>query len=416
MVGVLACAGILGKAIADATRRGSAAWLVPAVVVLIALLTVTTSPGSPTNPAAATSGGVNLVLGRSGLGLLAAAAMAIAFTLVLAPIRDGGELLVACVVGAASTAVLSATVPLIWGLAAAVAAGALAVRWIAVAPGPATLAAGRIGGVGAGCLLGAAAFIPPAGGVYEPRAVLSGAVLAVGMCCLLGLVPFGGWAAGTAGHVRGADFAPWGLLFAPAMLVSAMDLAPQLVPGGEIPFNNTLLVFGLVTMIVSGVAAARARDDARYARLLIADLAFAAAGVGTTHPQGRTGAFIIVLTHLCIGPLLLNSSRAGLHAQRSLAWLSVSGVPPTPAFWGRYLVLIGCTATAPAAMAAGLTGGTVLFLVALEGTVRAHRHADARAGEPTPTRLQRGAAWAVAGVAIVIGLAPAVAAHGVFGI
>jgi hypothetical protein len=214
--------------------------------------------------------------------------------------------------------------------------------------------------------------------------------------------------------VRGTAIAPWGLLLVPSLILSAMVVSPQLIVGGRIPFNNALLVSGLLTGITSGVAAMRVAPHARYGRVMIADLGLAAAGVGTTHSEGRTGAFLIILTHLCIGTLLLHPIQAGLRGQRRIAWLELSGVPPAPAFWGRFLVLVGCTATAPSATIAGIVAVTLLFLVAMERGIRTTDD-EGLPGPRVPWR-QGVVGWGVATAGLTIGLAPGAAARAVFGI
>ena len=78
--------------------------------------------------------------------------------LVLAPTIEGPELLTVGLVGAATIVAVTATNPVVWALGLVGAVGVLALRWIAVAPGRATLAAGRVAVGGSAALLAAAPF------------------------------------------------------------------------------------------------------------------------------------------------------------------------------------------------------------------------------------------------------------------
>src|SRR5207302_1641888 len=242
----------------------------------------------------------------------------------------------------------------------AIAVATIAVRWITTAPHRATLATGRIAGLGAATLIAAAAFVPAAGTTLDARTALAGGCLAAGTATLLGLLPLGGWAAASTGLVRGADVAPWALLVAPTVLLGALALLPALPAGARNPFANVLLVMGLLSAVWGGLMALRTPEPARYGRVLLADLALAAAGLGSTHGPGRLGCFVLVLTHLGAAPLLLQSARSALDRQRRLAWLGLCGLPPTPAFWGRYLVLLGLSAANADALLLGLVASAAL--------------------------------------------------------
>jgi hypothetical protein len=402
--------GALAVALIGPLRRWRrTAWVVPALAGLCGLVVSTAAPWP--GPAASDRYGATLALGRPGAGLLVAAGLALALTLALAPRLDGGEVLTACSVGAACVVALAATVPIIWGVAVAVAVACLSVRWITTTPHPATLAAGRVAGVGAAALLAAAAFLPGAGPAVDTRTALAGGCLAAGVAALVALLPLGGWAAACTGVVRGADIAPWALLLAPSLLLESAVLLPGLPAGARVPFANVLLCLGVVSALWGSLMALGSPEPARYGRVLISDLALAAAGLGSTHEAGRLGAFVIVLTHLGAAPLLLHAERPGLRRQRWVAWLALSGLPPTPAFWGRYLVLLALTAANWSTFLVGLAAATALL-----GTAARSLGARGRAGEVAPApQAARLLAWAVAAALLALGLAPAALTGDVFG-
>jgi hypothetical protein len=409
LAGVWVVGGLAAALLGPLRRRRRLAWTVPAIAGLCALAVSTTAPWP--GPAASARYGASFALGRPGAGLLVAAGIALALTLALAPRLDGGEVLTACAAGAACAVALAATVAIVWSVAIAIAVATISVRWITTAPHRATLAAGRIAGLGAAALIAAAAFLPGAGPTLDARTALAGGCLAAGVSALLALIPLGGWAAASTGLVRGADVAPWALLVAPTVLLGSLALMPGLPPGARNPFANVLLVMGLVSALWGGLMALRSTEPARYGRVLIADLALAAAGLGSTHASGRLGCFVLVLTHLGAAPLLLHTARSALDRQRRLAWLSLSGLPPTPAFWGRYLVLLSLAAASGTALLAGLAASAALMGTAARALAGGWRPGDAL---PAP-RVTRVLAWSVALGLLGLGFAPAWLTTGVFG-
>jgi len=407
-------AGVLAAALLPRLRLRRAAGLAPLAAGLSALA-ATRSEAWP-GPLASVGYGGHLELGRIGLGLIVAGGVALSVSLSLAPYLDGGEVLPACLVGAAVVVALSATVPLIWGLAFAVAVGALAVRWIGAAPGRGSLAAGRVAGLGAAALIGAATFLPSAGPGVATRTALAGGLLAGGISTLLGLLPVGGWAAGAVASIRGGDLAAWGLLLAPAVLLSAGTAIPDLPAGAHTPTANVLLCLGLASALFGSAMAAVAPPQERYGRVLLADLALAAAGLGSTHSAGRLGGLLIVLTHLAAAPLLLHPPRPGLARPRQLSWLALTGVPPTPSFWGRLLILEALAATSGSALAAGICAAGGLLAGALAGLTSAASAASAVDDAGQPAVATRLLAWLVPLCALGIGLAPAGIAGRIFGV
>lgn len=409
--GVWGGCGLLASILLPLLRRRRLAWLAPLVAGLLALVVAVADhwPG----PAATGGYGASMVIGHPGIGLLAGAGVALAATFLLAPRLDGGEVLAAGFVGAATVVILSARVPIIWSVAVAAAVAALGARWIAAAPGRAALSTGRVAGLGAAALLAAAAFLPGAGPAIDTRTALAGGLLAGGICAELALVPLGGWGAAAIGAVRAADLAPWLLLLAPAVLFTTGVLLPILPLGARTPLQNVLLGLGLVTAVYSGLQALRERTTA-YGRVVIADFALAAAALGTQHSPARLGGYLLVLTHLCAAPLLLHAPRPGLERQRRLAWLGLVSLPPLPGFWGRFLVLqaffaAGNRVSVPAYVAVGLlTAVAVRALVGRERPLAPDATAAGRVGEAV--------AWLSVAALLGVGLAPEPIAHAIFGL
>ncbi|HXA30530.1 MAG TPA: hypothetical protein VN193_17490 [Candidatus Angelobacter sp.] len=408
---VWAACGVLAAVLLPLLRRRRLAFVAPALAGLLGLA-VTVSDRWP-GPTSAAGYGASLTLGHPAVGLLVAAGLSLAATFALAPRLEGGEVVAAAVTGAAVVVVLSATVPIIWSVAVAVAVATVAVRWIAAAPGRASLAAGRVAGLGAAALLAAAAFIPRAGPAIDTRTALAGGLLAGGISAILAIVPLGGWAAAGMSALRGADVAPWALLLAPALLFTVGLLLPAQPLGTRTPLANTLLGLGLVTAIYSALQALRDRRSA-YGRVLIADLAFAAAALGTQHTTALLGGYLIVLAHLCAAPLLLNPARAGLERQRRMAWLSLVTVPPLPGFWGRFLCLQAFSAAGNRVSIPAYAAVVVLTAVAVRGL--AGRGTSPHRETPPAGMAGRALGWVVVAALFGLGLAPEPIARHVFGV
>ncbi len=121
---------------------------------------------------------------------------------------------------------------------------------------------------------------------------------------------------------------------------------------------------------------------------------------------------MIVLTHLTLAPILLRSEASGLGWPRRVAWALLSGVPPSPSFWGRLLLL--------EALAAGNIGSTIAAVLAMTAifvaTVVASSTRSSSTTEPGwRIRTSDLAAWGLVAVAIAIGLAPQSLTGFVFG-
>lgn len=397
---VLALAWLAAVPLALALRRGRRrrlAALLPAVLGPISLVVA-----AARWPGALAGGGTDLALGRPGAGLLALAGPATAVAVLLAPGAGGTEVAIACAVAAAAVLLLSATAPLVWATAAAAAMAIVAVRWITRAPGRPTLAAGRIAGLGAAALLVSASLLPPALVEGDARSRVAGLLLAAGLAACLAVLPLGGWAAGAVSTIRGIDVGLWSLLAAPALLVSAGRVVPELVTATRDTATTALLVAALAGSLWAGLQAFRADAATRYARLWLADLALAVAGLASLHDAGRLGGWLLVVSHVVVGPLLLQRPRPGTQRPHRVAWLALTGVPPAPAAWGRLLVLEGLAATGRLPLVLGVIAAAITTGVAVRSLVA---NADEPAGAPA-ARPVRVLAWTTVVAALAVGLAP----------
>jgi hypothetical protein len=337
-------AGLLGATALPALRLRRAAVIVP-VAAFVAVMFAVLAP-APAVPLAESGAGFNL--DRTSQGMLALTAGATALYLLTVGRVRGPELGLAGIAGAAAAIALSAQHPLVWGAALLVAMAALALRWIAVAPGRATLVAGRAPVLGAGALLAVAAFTPLTTAALDPRPALVGALAAVGLGAIIGLLPLGGWAVTALEALPPAEAAAWPLIIAPAALLCVVRAAGGLPPVGLSVFGHLLLIGGLSTAAWHGVLAV-IRPSGRYHRVLLADLGLAAATVGSGLPGlALTIVLLGTLTHLVCAPLLLAEGRLP-HRVRVLSWLLLSGVPPAPSFWFRLLAVQAAAAVGPQA-------------------------------------------------------------------
>ena len=375
-----------------------------APLVLVALSLLTAKGGTPPDPL----GGGGLSLPREGAGLLSASPAAFWLCLLLAERLDGRELLGIGMVGGATVLLLSTGSALLFGIAALLAVAALSLRWIAVAPGRATLAAGRVAGTGAAALVAASLLLPSVSPESQPGMV--GGLLVVGVLALAAVVPLGGWASGALAELGASDFGAWLVLLAPAVLLSAFAIPGKLPVLASLAFDHTILTCGLIGAVWAGLMSLRAGPATRYGRVAIGDLALIAAGVGTGEAAALGGALVLVLTHLVAAPVLLQTPRPGLGPPRRAVWLAVCGLPPSPAFWGRFLILEACVAFNGTVAAASLVASGLITVAAVVTVAR---------GEPaTGTRAPHhriAAAWAFALLGLVVGVLPMGAVHLVFG-
>ena len=398
--------------VASALPRQRFARLVAIVPLAGAALTLiatrSTSPAVPLGGLGAIAG-----LDRAGQGLLVAAGISLAFVVALQPAVDAGIGRAIGVVGAAATLAMASNDPLVTALVLTAAAGTLALRWIGQAPGRVTLAAGRVAGTGTAALIAASPFLPLTGFTAGVRPVVVAALLVAGVASLLAVYPFGGWAAGLLGSVRPLEVAPWLVLIVPVVLLLA-ERIPGGVLGDGVPlFEHVLLVIGLGSAAWGGYWAVRGPARARYGRIFMSDVALCVAAVGGARVSPAvSGALIILLTHLTVAPILLRPGDVELAWPRRVAWTLLSGIPPSPGFWGRFLILealaagnIGSTVTAVFAMTA-IFIATVIAASTRTVAVQ-HRRWQARAPEV--------AAWLLVAVGIAIGLGPQSLSGFVFG-
>jgi hypothetical protein len=289
----------------------------------------------------------------------------------------------------------------------------MGVRWVAAAPARATLAAGRVATLGAAALVAASVFLPVDVATVSPRAHLAGGLLAGGIGAGLALMPLGGWVTGGARLLRGVALAPWALLLLPALLLTAQPLQGILPPDARSTFGYILLPAGAISAGWAALRGLSSPGGERYPRVLLADLGLVAMGLSAPQPGARLGTLLLLLTHLCVGPLLLQDPAAALPRPRHLAWLALSGVPPSPAFWGRFALLAALTAEfGGAPLLATLPVVGAILLIALRATTAA----GTAGAEAAPGRAARLAAWAPPLAAITVGLVPAQALRALFGV
>ena len=382
--------------------RRPVALIAPLVLVALSLLTV--RGGARPDEL----GGGGLALSREAAGLLSASAGALWLCLLLADHLDGRELIGIGTVGGALVLLLSTGSPLLFGVAAMLAVSALSLRWISVAPGRASLAAARVAGTGAAALIAVSLLLPAVSPDGQPGLV--GGLLVVGVLALSAVVPLGGWAVGALVDVPAPELATWLVLLAPAVLLSAFAIPGPLPLLARLAFQHTILTCGLISAVWAGLMSLRAGPATRYGRVALGDLGLVAAGVGTGETAAVAGGLLLILTHLVVAPILLQTPRPGLGPPRRLVWLAICGLPPSPAFWGRFLLLQACVAFSFGVAAACLLAGGLVTVAAVLSVAQGEPGEGARAPHHRVI-----AVWVIAAVALAVGLLPMGAVHLVFG-
>ena len=365
--------------------------------------------------AAVPLGGLSAISGldRAGQGVLVAAGLSMVLVILLQPSVDPSMGRSIGVVGAAATITIASNSPLITGLVLAAAVATLVLRWVDQAPGKVSLAAGRAAGTGTAAILAASPLLPLTGFTTGERPVVVAALLATGVAALLAVYPLGGWAAGVIRTLRPIEIAPWLILLVPVVLLVAERIPGGVLGAGTPVFEHVLLVVGLGSAVWGGIWAVRGTDQTRYGRVFMADIALCVAAIeGPPVSPALTGALIILVTHLTLAPILLRPRDGVLVWPRRVAWALLSGVPPSPAFWGRLLLL--------EALAAGNVGSTIAAVIAMAAIFTASVMACAIRIRPLAPPGWRGrvadvAAWLLVAVGIAIGLAPQSLATFVFG-
>lgn len=352
-------------------------------------------------------------LDRGGKGVLVAASISMTLVLLLQPSVDVSLGRTIGVVGAAATIVMASSDPLVSALALTAAVATLVLRWIGLSPGKATLAAGRVAGTGTAALVAASPFLPLTGFTTGDRPVVVAALLAIGIAALLAVYPLGGWAAGLLGSLKPIDVAPWMILLVPVVLVIAERIPGGVLGSGTPVFEHVLLVVGLGSAVWGGIWAVRGPRAMRYGRVFMADIALCVAAVeGAAVSPALSGALILLITHLTVAPILLRSEDAGLLWPRRVAWALLSGVPPSPSFWGRLLLLEALAAGNVGSTIAAVVAMTAIFIAAVMACSTRHRFTAAPAWHG---RLAELAAWVLVAIGIAIGLAPQSLSGFVFG-
>jgi hypothetical protein len=399
-------------AVASVLPRRRYAWLVAIVPLAGAGLTMLATRSSA---AAVPLGGLSAITGldRAGQGLLVVAGLSMALVLSLQPLADASIGRTIGVVGAAATLAMASSDPLVTALVLTAAIGALALRWIGEAPGRATFAAGRVAGSGTAALIAASPLLPLSGFTTGARPVVVAALLAAGVASLLAVYPLGGWAAGILGSLRPVEVAPWLVLLVPVVLLLA-ERIPGGVLGDGVPlFEHVLLVLGLGSAVWGGVWAVHGPARARYGRVFMADVALCVAAVGGARSSPAvSGALIIVLIHLTVAPVLLRAREAEWAWPRRVAWALLSGVPPSPSFWGRFLILEALAAGNIGSTVAAVLAMTAIFIATVSACSARAMSAPRRAWQ---ARVPEAGAWLLVAVGIAIGLAPQSLSGFVFG-
>ncbi len=403
-----AAAGLLAVALLPRLRRRRLAALVPLAAAVAALLSL---GGGADLAAAAAPGG--LLLGRAGGGLVLLSALAVTVCLLLSPTPDSSEVLVLAGCGALSAVAVASGSPMTWALCLLAATAMFGVRWVAASPARTTLAAARVSTLGAATLVAAAPFLPVDASSLPPRAHLAGGLLAGGIAAGFALVPLGGWVSGGSRHVRRGALAPWALLILPALLLTTQSLQLVLPVEARTTFGAILLPAGALSALWGVLRGLAVTDADRYPRVLLADLGLVAMGLATPLPGARLGSLLLMLTHLFVGPLLIQDPAAPLARPRRVAWAALSGVPPSPAFWGRFALVTALTS--------GVGGAVLLVTVPVAGAVMviAMLAAIGRSAPPAeapPGWVARLASWVPALAAVTIGLVPTAALHALLGV
>ena len=400
--------GLLAALVLPRIRRRRLAPLVPLAAAVAALLSL---GGGADLIAASAPGG--LALGRPGGGLVLVCALATTVCLLLSPPPDSGEILVIAACGTLSAIALATGSPLTWGLCFVAAFALFGVRWVAAAPARATLAAARVSTLGAATLVAAAPFLPVDAAAVPPRAHLAGGLLAGGIAAGFALVPLGGWVSGGSRLVRGAALAPWALLLVPALLLTTQPLQVVLSADARVTFAAILLPVGAVTAVWAALRGLSVPDSERYPRVRLADLGLVAMGLATPLPAARLGSLLLMLTHLCVGPLLVHDPASASSRPRRVAWAALCGVPPGPAFWGRFALTTALTtAFGGALLLAFLPVAGAVMVIAVRSAMAATSVTPAA----SPGRAARFAAWVPPLAAVTVGLLPAASLHALLGV
>ena len=401
--------GLAAALFATRSHRRLPAALVPMAAAIAAAFSL--GGGADQLPVLPSAG---LSLGAPAAGMVLVGALAMSVGWLLAPPGDAGEILAGAAAGALGVVALSTGSPLVWGLCLLSASLLIAVSRVAAAPSRATLAGARITALGAGALLAAAPFLPVDETLPDPRLRLAGGLLATGIAALLALVPFGGWLTGAGRASRPASLLPYVVLVLPAVVLPAQALQLALPSGSRAILGWVMLPLGSVTVAWSAFMALTSSDRDRYPRVLVADLGLVALGLVAQEDSARLGSLILLLTHMVAAPLLLGEPAAEPARPRRFAWLAVSGIPPTPAAWGRLSLVIGLVAAygAPPLVVALPAIGAII-------AVSLRAIAAARAAPPSTMSVGRAAplaAWLVPLGGLGFGLAPLAIVRALLGV
>ncbi|MFN2582818.1 MAG: hypothetical protein ABR498_08780 [Candidatus Dormibacteria bacterium] len=411
LAAVWAGTGLVAAGVLPLLRLRALGFLVP-LAGLVAALLVTL--GGTEVPGAGLAG--DLAIDRVAQGLLVVGAAGIAWVLLLQPVLEAAQLRTVGLVAAGVVVALSTGNALVWAVALFGAMSVLALRWIATAPGRASFASGRVALPGGATLIAAAPFLPIAL-IAGPRPIASAALLGCGIAAVVGLLPLGGWAAAVVTTQAAADVAAWCLLLGPGVLLTADRLQATMPPLALVYFEGILTVLGLTTAAWQALQALRLRGRARYARVLLADLALVAAAVGTGRAaQALPALLLIVVTHVITAPVLLQAADVSPRAAR-LIWLLLCGLPPGPSFWGRLLVVEALTQSTFWGVVVALGVMAALFAASVLSALRiTHSPQSAAPGGRVRSAVVESGAWSLLAGGLAAGVAPGAAVAFLFGL
>lgn len=281
----------------------------------------------------------------------------------------------------------------------------LIVRWMTLAPGGATLTAGRAVGLSTGAFLAVTPFLLDVGAAGSgARTDVIAGLLAVSFAVPLGLLPVGGWAIGVFSLLPRREVLVWIAVVVPAAVLSLSSTLTRIGDPERQVLTVVLLVSALTTAVWSGVGALRVQGADRYLRCFVADVALAVVGIVSATADGRKGALLIVIGHICLSPLLFTtvSERIGRYG-----WLLLSGLPFSPFWWARLLVVEACFAHNGFAVPLTLLALFVIGIASCHSAVQGWRVHSTTSQQP----LHRFLAYGVVVVATVVGIVPLQTLH-----
>jgi hypothetical protein len=220
------------------------------------------------------------------------------------------------------------------------------------------------------------------------------------------LFPLGGWTTEVRRHVGGRAIAPWLLAVLPVLLVSSSTLGMGL----PAPLWKLVQAWLLPVALTSGLIHALgwlSHDSDHYVRMALADYALAFAVMGTRSTSVPLIVLLLISPHLLSGPVLVTAGNAERSAAIRFHWLLLSGIPPTPVFWGRLLAVGAIAVSSQLAFVVALT----ICGLHLIGCVLASRGSS----DPASDLPRSVVPWVLGALSLVVGVAPNQVLSRVFG-